>query len=315
VVFGVSTALAIAAVIGMVAWILPALKSRVLDDRHSETALAAWLIAAWYFGLLVSTPAYHPYPRLTLPWLVAAWLGTGALFGAARDWMAGSRQAKHSAETGPGTISGKSGVGAVALIAACFWSGKDVTSRGIPAWEDRADLERVSVQVVERARQVVGHEHRHKAGTIVMYVYGEPAAFFHVGRSEGIVAAPVVELRFAAPGEKRPDVPTFLVAAPPAATSEIFAAEWKKFGSQFREVGVFHYHPSDLVLLDNLDAKALTQLAHRPEEAIRLNQLKKALVLTCAPTCSANGGAGPFISPVPATYQGSHILPEVCIWN
>jgi hypothetical protein len=274
--FGASAALAIAAVLGMAAWIVPALGMKARDDRDRDAALAAWLTAAWFFGVLISVPAYHPYPRLTLPWLVASWLGAGGFFGAVARRCCGSESAEPSPQPDVWKLPARLGVGAgiVALVAAILWSGQEVASRGIPAWEDRADLERVTANVVERARQVVSEELHRDPKTIVMYVYGEPGIFFHVGRSDGVVAGPVTKLVFSSPEISRPPVPVFLVAGPPAATSDLFAEQWKLFGNQFREVGVFPYHPSDLVLLDNLDAKALTHLAERPQEEIRLYLLK-----------------------------------------
>jgi len=44
------------------------------ENPHGEVgskslgrSLAAWLLAAWFCGLLLATPLYYPYPRLTIP--------------------------------------------------------------------------------------------------------------------------------------------------------------------------------------------------------------------------------------------------------
>ena len=44
---------------------------------RTSDSLAGWLLAAWIYGLSVSIPSYHPYPRLMLPWMIAVWMGTG----------------------------------------------------------------------------------------------------------------------------------------------------------------------------------------------------------------------------------------------
>lgn len=277
---GASAALAVAALLGMAAWIIPNLGTRALDDRHRHASLAAWLVAAWFFGTFVSTPAYHPYPRLTLPWLVAAWMGTGALLGAVaerlrRQWLpAESSEASARATPSKKPLLAGAIVGLATMAVSIAWSGNQVTARGVPAWQDRTNLEKASLEVVERARRFVREELHGDPQTMVMYVYGEPGIFFHVGRSEGVVAAPVVKLEFAAPSANRPNVPVFLVAGPPASTSEFFAEQWKLYGSRFQEVGLFHYQPSDLVVLDNLDGDTLARMAERPREEIRLYVLK-----------------------------------------
>ena len=65
------------------------------DDASRYRRLAAWLVAAWTIGLFVSTPAYTPYPRLLLPWLVSAWLATAAVCGMAfESWTGGEDAAR-----------------------------------------------------------------------------------------------------------------------------------------------------------------------------------------------------------------------------
>ncbi len=62
--------------IGGVILSLTLLNKPAVAPTHWST-LAVWMLTAWLVGLLVAVPLYHPYPRLTLPWLVAAWMAAG----------------------------------------------------------------------------------------------------------------------------------------------------------------------------------------------------------------------------------------------
>lgn len=272
---GSSLSLALGAVAGMALQILPRLRSPNCSAKESAAALAAWLIAAWFFGTLISTPTYHPYPRLTLPCLVAAWLGTASAIGAIVDHARTITTAGDASATPAGSI-GHLGIaaGLLLLVGSVVFKGSEVLARGVPAWQDRTDLERTTLNMVERAREFARSELKNDSPELLMYVYGEPGVFFHSGRNEGILGVPVAELNFADPNAQRPSVPTFLVAAPPAARSELFAAQWTRYRERFREVGVFRYSPSDLVLNDEHHPDAIARMIPRLQEEIRLYHMK-----------------------------------------
>jgi hypothetical protein len=273
---GPSIVLGFAAVAGMGAQILPRLRRTESNARDDQAALAAWLVAAWFFGTFVSTPSYHPYPRLTLPWLVAAWLGTAAGIGALATRLTESGSADVSTAISRGRRMPAVAVTAaiLGLAAALSFNGEATLARGVPGWEDRTDLERATGEVVDAARKFVRDELKRDSESLVIYVYGEPAVFFHAGRQDGILGVAVAELTFADPRSQRPPLPAFLLAAPPAARSENFAAQWKLYGDRFREVGAVTYSPSQLVLTDEYHPDALENMANRPQEVLRLYQLK-----------------------------------------
>jgi hypothetical protein len=78
---GSSAILGIAALSGIVWCLSGSATSQTSSPDRSTVLLAGWLLAAWYFGLSLTTPLYTPYPRLTLPWFAACWLGSGLLIG------------------------------------------------------------------------------------------------------------------------------------------------------------------------------------------------------------------------------------------
>src|SRR5690606_22903414 len=73
-ILGTAMTMAVSGVVGLPALIW-------LTRPHSRSGehvrwrhLAVWLLAAWFFGLLISIPFYTPYPRLLLPWYAGGWL-------------------------------------------------------------------------------------------------------------------------------------------------------------------------------------------------------------------------------------------------
>lgn len=273
---GPSIVLAIAAVAGMAMQILPRIGGKELNARDNEAALAAWLVAAWFFGTFVSTPSYHPYPRLTLPWLVAAWLGTAAAIGVVAGRFATRATYADAAPAFSGNrLSTAAVIAAILCLAGAVGINRDsLLKRGLPGWEDRTDLERATDQIVDAARSFVRENLKRDSEGIVMYVYGEPAVYFHAGKQQSILGVAVAELTFADPRSQRPPLPAFLIAAPPAARSENFEAQWKLYGERCREVTAVTYSPSQLVLTDEHHPDALENMAERPREVLRLYQLR-----------------------------------------
>ncbi|MFN8706128.1 MAG: ArnT family glycosyltransferase [Planctomyces sp.] len=43
--------------------------------------LAACTVVTWFFGMLITTPLYHPYPRLFLPLAASIWMGASGAIG------------------------------------------------------------------------------------------------------------------------------------------------------------------------------------------------------------------------------------------
>ncbi len=71
---------AMGGVAGRLRW--PAVPAESVEGSDQKTiacwALPCWTVAIWLLSLSLVTPMYRPYPRLTLPWLMAVWLGAGA---------------------------------------------------------------------------------------------------------------------------------------------------------------------------------------------------------------------------------------------
>lgn len=275
--------LAIAALAGLVGILQRPQSSESADDQVGSSNgahLAAWLMCAWFFGLLVATPLYFPYPRLSLPWVVACWpLAGAALAAMARTVFAVGdppsvgtdsvdvRPPEGGTPTGGRTprIQGPERLifaacgGIAALCALLLLTGRGSGQSAFwdmrPAWQDRTIVAHVAgstlakVTVAKSARRAPG---RPDVDTVI-YVHGDPALFFHLSRltrseSARSVVVPVAE---PPPASMPTDaVQTFLVSQTPPATLDPHDRRFHLRGSDA-------YFPSRLVLLDRLPAAAL----------------------------------------------------------
>lgn len=230
--------------------------------RNPEPAfdLAYWLVAAWFLGLLVSTPLYTPYPRLSLPWVLTAWIGTAAMIGSPnfQRWASGQCTWQH----------GRSGTVCLLFMGMISVSAFVAMMSNPPSppamWEDRTGLERIA----KRIHQEVTTRYSDEA---LVYVYAEPALFFHLKADQLALTAPVADLGFA---DQSAPIPVLLAVGPHAKRSESFRAEFQKHGDRWELLGHFLYRPSTLVLLDQFAPQVIAELRFPREQNIWLYRLK-----------------------------------------
>ncbi|MEZ6053439.1 MAG: glycosyltransferase family 39 protein [Planctomycetaceae bacterium] len=144
----------------------------IRSDSPSRT-LASWITSAWVIGLLVATPMYTPYARLTLPLIVATWFPVGSCFAMVFDKPLGRKdrilapdsnnEKRTSADLVPGLF---------VLMSPClgfwsFWFMQDFPQ----LWEDRGELRQVASEMFRQVEEV--------DGAIGLSVIGEPGLFYH----------------------------------------------------------------------------------------------------------------------------------------
>lgn len=228
--------------------VVPGMPGRAAHD----TRLATLLLAAWFCGLLLVTPLYRGYARLTLPWLVAAWLGGGwglaLLF--AENGLAPWREQWRR-------LRPMSRLILLAGLAAIPWSAAGrLSPRGVPAWQDRTAVARAAREIA-RTAVAAAKEQGGTADELVVYVYGEPAALFQLRLAGLSLVAPVSDLGFADPARRSIPYPHFLVTGPHADRDERFVAQFAAEGARFESLGEFPCPPSDVVLLDDYTPRQL----------------------------------------------------------
>jgi hypothetical protein len=163
------------------------------------------MLAAWWIAMTLTTPLYHPYPRLVLPWLVAGWLLLGHQIA---RWSAADSSADTPTRSGR-LLPLAAGIGLILLLIAIPTR---FVSRGIPALESRTAIAELAGELVAVVSEQVPE------GNLVIRVWGEPALFFQLSRRspKRLLMQPARGFQVIRPGEQPPGIPVFLVIGPHA---------------------------------------------------------------------------------------------------
>jgi dolichyl-phosphate-mannose-protein mannosyltransferase len=170
-------------------------------------------LAAWLVGLSFATPNYHPYTRLTLPWLAACWIAAG--------WSVSQIVESLAADSPPKMLQKfaklfahqprPAALAAMALfMIACAIALPRLRIIGVPAWRDRGDLRRASLVLYETATTTLGVD-----TPAIFLTYGEPAVYHALSRDERMhdrerrALAPVADIP-----TRDLDTPTFVITGP-----------------------------------------------------------------------------------------------------
>ena len=254
---------AVGVIVGLNRQITADRAGRLGETDSARHGLAIWLLTAWFAGLLFSIPLYTPYPRLTLPLLVASWLGTGILASAvvdrirahAGDLLAVAQGTKPLlALRNPQAIplSRVRPVFVLAIGAAIFLSAakKSPFARGVPGWESRTGLAALAPALIDDACRNAGVDRQTQLNKFVIYSYGEPALVFNLRLAGAEFVNPVKDVAFAGPDAPAPLLPSFIVIGPQAWQTRGFGEQLVKALPRLQLAGRYRYVPSDLVVLD-----------------------------------------------------------------
>ncbi|MCH9725194.1 MAG: glycosyltransferase family 39 protein [Planctomycetes bacterium] len=209
------------------------------DSGSLKRSLAAWLLAAWFCGLFLATPLYYPYPRLTIPWTISAWLGTAACVGwvEQRDtkslfhFLSDNNKERFS-------FIPEISLGMILILVLCFmpWS--------VAAWKPRNGLAVVSQQVLSDIQA----EPVSSPSEYILYTYAEPGLFFNLKAQGHQLTAPVADFQFL---ESLPSqVPVYLITGPHATRDPDFQKKFDQVRDHFELVKTYEYSPSLLVRLN-----------------------------------------------------------------
>jgi 4-amino-4-deoxy-L-arabinose transferase-like glycosyltransferase len=269
---GISPILLGPALVGPALILWNSYRSGQSDEAARSRRLAAWLLAAWNIGLFLATPSYKPYPRLVMPWLISAILGTAAVLSllfepsAAKAesgrktpkiaawaliaiWIlyplatlqfrrldqAGLRfEARSAAHPSAELVVGKLSI-----------SERPHSSLPVPGWLDRTARSRQILAALGDARAYVEPNLRQRKMQIISY--GEPAIVFHLN-AISIDAAPVSDFTFLAPGQPGITQPAFLMALPNSPRE--FEGLVAPYANRLQSLAFLRETPSAIVLLD-----------------------------------------------------------------
>ena len=227
----------VGATIGLARMLVGIHLTQKLDANWQRRTFGFGLLAVWWGGMLLVTPLYTPYPRLALPYLLAALLGTAVNVAeflplVERDFYE--------------TRLGRFWQGALwAVVAAALLSlSVFIQRRELPL--ERRGIMHIAGRVRETANST---EPR------AMYVYGEPALYFQLRAAGEELVSPIQELpSTAATLEGRP-LPTFLMAGPHARRDPEFVRQLAAAKDHWELVREFDYQPSAVVWLDLNDPR------------------------------------------------------------
>ena len=239
-----------------------------------EAALGHWILMAWFVGLSVATPLYHPYPRLLLPWVIVVIIG-GAI--GLRALTRGADPTPDKPELlvrvrpAPMAILG-------ALTLLFVIAGRSLP---LPAWEERTGLSRVAELIRAEIVEELASRPRSETGIdFVAYVVARPALYYHLAAHEpkhhaesafessepsaqsrelrlpyDYITQPAPNLGMIHPGNTDDRTANFLIAGTLSATD---AAEFETHSHRLKLIGRYDYSPSELVLLDEFPPSALS---------------------------------------------------------
>ncbi len=238
-------------------------------QQTSESNLAGWMLSAWFIGLLLTTPLYHPYSRLTLPWLASAWLMAG---------MSASivvRQMRsRSTETAPSPSHEAWYWPAITVaFAILVWQGPQLMARGVSGWHDRTAMERVAPLIIETAMQAepTFADNDPDETDCVVYVLGEPAMFVHlsaiaVDAELNFIAQPASSL-VVTQLSSDPGFDVYLLVGPHVLADESPLAAIPNITL----IDTWNAPPSDLVWLDEFSGLSTTERnSNDPRWQVRL---------------------------------------------
>lgn len=214
-----------------------ALGLRARRDWMTSRGCAAswWLLAVWFGALMLATPLYTPYPRLSLPWVMSGWIGAAALIGARAEQrpteaLATGWSARELAALGL--------ILTPVVLALWLMPSNRVFPRTSP-WQNHASLrEAVEAMVVEYELAGVAGQ-----PTTVVYTYAEPAVFFHLSRL-GVPAVPLGSPSAVPPGD------ALLIWGPQAERLPDFPAQWEALAQNFVRLGTWEFLPSDILRMN-----------------------------------------------------------------
>lgn len=201
--------------------------------------LSLWLLGTWFLTLLVLTPLYWPYPRLTVPWVGACWLGGG--------WAMTRLIWLHKLHSLPLSSAPRRSsplfhllLGSLIVISVIGLLPQvpRLNARGVVSWQDRTGLAQVAQQIANR----VGGE------SAVVLVYAEPALFFQL-RTRGVACFPTAD-PVHLPRTVPSGVSVYLVSGWHAASTEVNRSQPTVASGPWHEVQQFPYRLSDLVSTD-----------------------------------------------------------------
>jgi 4-amino-4-deoxy-L-arabinose transferase-like glycosyltransferase len=228
------------------------------DDRNPTNCpgecLAECLVGAWFWGLLVATPMYHPYSRLWTPWLLAASVLLAGVLASSRLQWAGTLAGWYRA-----SLAIVSGGYALMIIVSALSGYRPISASA--SFERRDGL-------LQAARQIDAKAGRRDAAIVAGD--SDPALWYHLRRL-GAQAYLASSFEFA---EGRFEHSGYLVLGPLSQRMENIQRELERRRNRFELVDEFPVPLSRVSLLDLVSPGELAKNPERRSMTARLYRVR-----------------------------------------
>lgn len=260
-------------------------RARPSRARPSRADLSYWILAVWFGGLLIATPLYRPYLRLTLPEILGTCLAIGLTVQqaiASVGWYCQSHPASNLSQSYP-TAAGSRRiiytpliwlVACLGLTRAGFNFAQQASigsvSRALP---DQSSLPRAARQIATQLETPPDSSVPNALTTSlptavpnVVYVYAEPSLLFQLRLAGLQNVAPVSSLKFTSSQYSTPAARIYLAVGLHAHSDPQFREQFDAAQPQLRFVGRWPWQLGPLVALDQ-PSSAPQLLGHDPVES------------------------------------------------
>jgi dolichyl-phosphate-mannose-protein mannosyltransferase len=262
------------AVFGLILWKGHQISGSTRQEESNLSGQEFWILAVWLLGMVAATPLYHPYLRLTVPVLLASFLGAALcvqliferrLF----DLVQAPEYSPDTpAESQSDPPRGRGWSLALMMSAMCFLLalvplGRDLGS--MACYADRTGLVTVAREI-KTAVDSQSHVTEGGATSPVVYVFAEPALLFQL-RLVGVeVVAPAGSLSFAESRWGKSAAPVYLAIGIHAGSDPAFQEQFSKLKNRLNPAGSWPWHLSPLVSLDQPNSQP-SKLGSDPAES------------------------------------------------
>lgn len=242
------------------------------DNRISSQEF--WILAVWLLGMLAATPLYHPYLRLTVPLLLASFLGAGLCLQDIVDrrllnFIQPADQASDPQfRLRPELHRGRRWSLASILFSICFLGALSTVPRNLNSmscYSDRTGLVGVAHEIktaIESPSRLADGESTNP----VIYVFAEPALLFQLRLAGVDVVTPAGSLSFANSRWGNSGAQIYLAIGIHAESDPTFKEQFSKLKSRLKSVGSWPWHLSPLVSLDQPNSQP-SRLGSDPTES------------------------------------------------
>ncbi len=223
------------------------------EDDQSGRQLATCLITAWFWGLMVSTPLYFPYPRLWCPWVLSGYLALAAALPFTRMFSV------RSLPDAVRSFGGLTGILFALTLAIGLVSDPSGLVASPSSWESRREVSSVAGQIQSAIADPQAP----------VFVHSDPALWYHL-RQRGQPTVIANGLAFL----NQPLPTTAWLAIGPQGLRDLEGTEaWKQAASRLESVGEYEFTPSRIVLLDHVSPRELREQPDHRTMTIRLYKI------------------------------------------